>query len=946
MLLFISLLFLTVLHSTDEAQWRRIKTLLPPLRGHSSIEINNETIVVFGGENDIGDVRNTHYILNKTGAIINEYYYKEDVIPSRSHHGYVSIGSSNYLIVGGKTRSQVLGDIYIYNFKDKNFTQHPKLPDNIKVHSFGCASSSDGEVAVIFGGENEDGIMSNQLLVARKANKYNFEVIYPNCTSFVPALVGCRLSYKNMNNQHQYYFTVSGGITSQFGSEPVIYQIVIDLSQKITTAKFERFLVRPQQLVQRSYHFAGIFYNQLFLWGGTLTSLAIEKLNLDDHSFYSIEPIQQSSNYPPPVYDFALCQSDDQGQNELYIIGGIDQRKKGSESFSSDMWIYKFDPCYQHSKTCKQCREAVGKCVWCGSKHTCVTSMMEDPDQSQSYYPQYERCSTSTVDNVTQCESQQQDQKQCSEFIECDQCLQRKGCGWCQSVAASPQSYFGCLEGTNRGPRMGVCREWLFGDNNMNMNMDMDITSQLEDEEHESYSNKKNEINSKCSSILPIISFNSPKIDDVLAFGDILFIGWNFSKQDVNGWASVYLEYMESSKVIFTELVSEYIHDAFQGWVHQEIKFGDVYQNADKLRIKIVIHSYTQYSDDESKQIIQTYYSSPINVRRITIDVIRPAPGDIIRTGETFDIKLELHNYTGLIYLALYDQELLDESVEFIGVFSNQSTIQWNPTSVIPSKSSYIIIVRQLFTQFALGHSVNFTVQNQDYIRLILPEAFYSPNFILYAGSSLSFEWESGDGINNVKVALYLAPEESTIQQNHNGDKQRKHVSGQELHNTNNNYNDDDSEYIEEDESKSQLIELLVVNGTRKGSITWTSQVNESSNRYYLWIGDKVASSFNRSKRFKIEAPSISVFIGNYVTHKDVNYLTTDEQVSIWWEYRGQQSDKILTLNRAMAPFIDDEKNNSNYTRNYNQKVANEEDLVIYQAKPHERSFIWTLPSK
>ncbi|KAA6402604.1 MAG: hypothetical protein EZS28_001870 [Streblomastix strix] len=388
----------------EVGKWKKVTCTVPALQGHSAVEISKDDIFVFGGQRGT-QFFNNHYILKRDGSS-TQYPHTEAEIQASADHAAARVGDNEVLIAGGRNGTHALSSVYHIDFSSGvKVTRRKDLPRHA-IHSLGMAASDDGELVVIFGGDSFTNTHYNDILVARRDEAYEFKEVRAHYRHYIPALAGNRISFLGKSNDSIYHFVISGGYEYAYGQEPVLYRLEIDVNDKQHEhTTYHQISSRPQNMVMRMDHYAQVFDAHLYLWGGTMESVQIEKHDLLDNSWYFLEPAFDDE--PDPLTNFAQVQSFTNSVNrEIRILGG---HGYGNTTELTDMWFYTLDPCYAHYD-CASCVKTPGSengdndnkggekndlCSWCPSKHACITS-------DSAHYPQYEGCNFLYTDGV-QC---------------------------------------------------------------------------------------------------------------------------------------------------------------------------------------------------------------------------------------------------------------------------------------------------------------------------------------------------------------------------------------------------------------------------------------------------------------------------------------------------------------------------------------------------------------
>ncbi|KAH7830791.1 uncharacterized protein MONOS_3578 [Monocercomonoides exilis] len=692
-MLFVCLI--TVLNLRAEiGTWTEYKIDVPAFHGHTAV-IENGRIYIIGGKN--GDTYNDKcYIINEKGEVIGNKKL-ENEMEQRFDHSFVNC-VEGALLVGGTYKDKFLDDVWFFDYMDQTFIEKPKLPTSLSQHT--CASTTDGDIVVIWGGKtksegsNEERDSYN-LYVATKSNGYSFKEAHVTAKgkSYPPPL-SCELTYWQKIDS-KYIFILSGGYATESGNPTSLYKLYLEKEGSSFSGTFEPMYSQPDGLLSRRQHLAGIYGSSLFLFGGNSASSFIEKYNLIDFTYYRLSA--PTGLNPPPLMDFACCCLQD--STALLVIGGRDCSDPAKEEISGKMYRFDLDPCYS-SADCKTC-VASTTCSWCSTKHTCV-SMSQQTGKAV-----YETC-THLMHSELQCPSE------CEESRDCGVCLRHKGCGWCQNTYATPEPFAGCVPGNVLGPTLGSCGSWAYGSN----------------------------VAELCKSVMPVFTLDKLTTTMKLTAAELYMAKWSFS-QDVYGLADVYAAVKEKGSTTVKETL-------LQKGIYLDYPYARVAIPAGGEGATVTIRFYV-YSPGSPNSYVM-YESEEYLLESPKMKVISPTKDDTCYGTEKYKIQFERGDFDRGVSVALHHLQNLEHPVKTIIFWTEESEVEWDDMEGIPSANDYVIVISSTMTGVRFAISDVFKFRSDDIaLQLVSP----SPQTVIEAGESVLIDWKCNDRAGNMQVVLY-----------------------------------------------------------------------------------------------------------------------------------------------------------------------------------------------
>ncbi|EFC43530.1 rho family small GTPase [Naegleria gruberi] len=284
------------------------------LIGHTSVNINNEYILIFGGllesanQNEYSDQLRVYEISSESCIPI---ILSEGEKPSpRNFHSAIS-HDHKMILFGGKSNGY-LADVWQFEFNSKEsvgkWTKLTTVNDQVISPRFGHSAEIYKDSMIIFGGYDSDGFVSNQVF---ELNLKTFEW-------------KCR-SLKNRKNNEilgRYFHSsliynnlliISGG--KQSGNIPINDVLLIDLENLSESEYLNCKIKKIPQNISRYGHKSWIENDRLFLIGGcnsnhdftTLHSLNLsEKNEWREENFHFLSRVFNNSEFGPVFHSLTI----------------------------------------------------------------------------------------------------------------------------------------------------------------------------------------------------------------------------------------------------------------------------------------------------------------------------------------------------------------------------------------------------------------------------------------------------------------------------------------------------------------------------------------------------------------------------------------------------------------------------------------------------------------
>ncbi|KAH7822818.1 uncharacterized protein MONOS_8255 [Monocercomonoides exilis] len=622
----------------------------------------------------------------------------EDLMNPRIGHTFVNC-VEGALLAGGTFNGNFLDDVWFFDYDSQTFVEKPKLPIPLTKHA--CATTTDGEVAIIWGGktksteQNAKEIESFEMFVATKNSNYTFKKVHISSNEVLPPHTMTELtfwfSYKN-----KHIFILSGGIFNENSNPTSLYKLILSKEGQTYSAVFERMFSRPEGLYSRRKHFAAIFGSSLYLFGGNSASSLIEKYNLADNTFFRLSsPLGIN---PPPLMDFASCCLPN---GSFVVFGGYDMSDSTMNVLNGQMFRYDIDPCYE-SIDCKSC--VLRKmCSWCSTKHTCVSMSLETGKAI------YEPC-TQLMHTEGQCPSE------CEESIDCVSCLRHKGCGWCQNTFSSPEHFAGCLPGNILGPTLGSCGSWAYGND-----------SAVEE----------------CANIRLNFEAFVDSSSNYLAASEQYFIKWSFDPAAF-GYIDVFAVVKEANKTIEDFYSVQYNVPVDNPWLHAVIPA--VGEGA-TMKFRFFVHSHGaphayMFYDSENYAIITP-----------KMKVLSPGKGETLYGTVSQKIKFERGGFERDVSVTLHHLSNLNHPVKTIAFSTMDSEVTWDDMEDVSSADDYVICISSSATGvlFTISEVFSFRSDNIE-LELESPTA----QTIIETGELITIKWKCNNRAGPMQIALYV----------------------------------------------------------------------------------------------------------------------------------------------------------------------------------------------